>query len=265
MIRSSVTRPPVIRSFALYHKARLAVLSVAILTLSAHPAFGAQEVRPTALANAPAPMTVRDIDDRLHVITDPGIRANIVATISAAGERGLPMEPLVDKALEGIEKGAPAARIELAVRAMAGRLATASTALAPVANPKDLLAGADALGAGVPADILRRIRSFAAGRSTAVALGVTAQLTARGVPAAQAGAAVAALFRGGASPAQLVSLERMVKEDLTAGLHPSTAVDLRTRQLTSALPPTIPVPAASDVEFQGLGAPRTPTTPKRRP
>jgi hypothetical protein len=248
--------------------AAIAASAIAVVT----PALAhAQEARPAALPAPRASMTPAEVDERLQAISDPAARANIAATISAASDRGLPVEPLVTKALEGVEKGAAPTRIESAVQAMARRLATASQALAPVISMRELESGADALGAGVPAEVLRGIRAVSMGRSSAVALGVVAQLTARGVPATKAGGAVAALVKRGASSAHLQELQRLVQEDLAAGLPPSSALDLRVRALTSALPPTLPATAATadalTNENFGPPTPRpgSPTPPKKRP
>ena len=56
---------------------------------------------------------------------DPGVRAAVVAIIDSARASGLPVEPLVDKALEGMSKGAPGPRIIVAVRGLAGKLGIA--------------------------------------------------------------------------------------------------------------------------------------------
>ena len=64
-----------------------------------------------------------------------------------------------------------------------------------------------------------------------------------------------------------------MQEDLAVGVSPSAALDLRTRALTSALPPT-PPPAAATVDAlttENFGGPPTtprtgqPTVPKKRP
>jgi hypothetical protein len=247
--------------------------AVAAGLVVAAPAAGAQDARPVAVPAMPAPANAAVVEARLTGIADPAIRVAIAELVAEASRRGLPPEPLVTKALEGVEKGAPPSRIEGAVRAMALRLDAARTALAPHVSTAELLAGADALGAGVQKDVLEGLRRVAGGRSTAVALGVVAQLSARGVPSEQAGAAVASLVRRGAGHAQLLALQRAVQEDVSVGVSPSTALDLRTRALTSALPPNLPPQAATAEDapaapgLQSTPAPRsgTPNAPRRRP
>jgi len=181
-------------------------------------------------------------DARLAAIPDAEARAAVGAVIVEAEGRGLPREPLVTKALEGVEKGAPGPRIVAAVRAMSQRLDVARAAIAPGVTEADLRAAADALAAGVPKDAIRVVRAAAPDRSIAVALGVLAQLTARGVPPARAAAAVAALLQRGASHMQLLALQRAVQDDLAAGVAPGIALDLRFRAVVAALPPPAPPP-----------------------
>jgi hypothetical protein len=198
-----------------------------------------------------APRAAAAQDARLAAIADPDARAAVGAVIVEAEQRGLPREPLVTKALEGVEKGASGARIEAAVRAMAARLLLARAALAPSGSPAELQAGADALAAGVPADAIRSVRDAAPDRSIAVALGVLAQLVARGVPPERAAAAVSTLMQRGATHMQLLALQRAVQEDLAAGVPPSTALDLRARGLIAALPPPAPPPLRGTVAPTG--------------
>lgn len=209
-----------------------------------------------ALATAIATRPARGQDARLAAISNVEVRASIGAVIVEAERRGLPREPLVVKALEGVEKGAPADRIEAAVRAMAGRLLVAQDALSHVATPTELKAAADALGVGVSPTAIRKVRAASGSRSTAVALGVLAQLVARGVPVTRAAEAVSDLVRRGAGQPQLLALQRDVQADLAAGLPPTTALDLRARQVMIALPP--PVPAQATTAIPGDG--RVPTS-----
>jgi len=210
------------------------------LAAAALTALGALGVFGPLGALSPARAAAQDA--RLAAIPDAEARAAVGAVILEAEGRGLPREPLVTKALEGVEKGAPGPRIVAAVRAMSQRLLVARAAIAPGVTEVDLRAAADALAAGVPADAIQLVRAAAPDRSIAVALGVLAQLTARGVPPARAAAAVGALVQRGASHMQLLSLQRAVQDDLAAGVAPGTALDLRFRAVVAALPPPAPPP-----------------------
>lgn len=194
-----------------------------------------------------APRAARAQDARLAAIADADVRATIGAIIVDAERRGLPREPLVNKALEGVEKGAPAPRIEAAVRAMVARLTTARTLLSPVATAAELRAVVDALAAGVPPAAVRTVSGSAGGRPTPVSVGVLAQLVARGVPSGDAARVVSTLVARGAKESQFLALQRDVQTDLSAGLPPTTALELRSRAVIAALPPPIPAPAATAI------------------
>jgi hypothetical protein len=103
-----------------------------------------------------------------------------------------------------------------------------------------VVAAADALTAGVSPDAVRAVRVASPDRPVAVALGVLAQLTARGVPEERAADAVARLVRRGATHPQLLALQRAVQDDLAAGVPPPTALDLRLRAIIATLPPPAP-------------------------
>jgi hypothetical protein len=170
-------------------------------------------------------------DGRLAEGLDARALAEVRATVGAAARQGLPVEPLVARALAGVELGAPSVRVTGAVRALAARLAAAQAALAPVAGVAEVTAGADALAVGVPPAVLRDLRRLSPDRSTAVALGVLAQLVSRGVPPARAAAAVTSLVRRGARPGQLAALDAAVQADVAAGVPAALALDGRTREL----------------------------------
>ncbi|MGH2830167.1 MAG: hypothetical protein ACRDJM_06765, partial [Actinomycetota bacterium] len=91
---------------------------------------------------------------RLERRLDPETRAAVNAIIDSARVAGLPVEPLVDRALEGASKHAAPTRIVAAVRMLAAELATARAALGPSSSPAEVDAAASALRAGVrPADL----------------------------------------------------------------------------------------------------------------
>lgn len=192
-----------------------------------------------AVALVPA-LAARAQDARLVAITDGDARTAVGALISTAERQGIPRDPLVTKALEGVEKGASGARIEAAVRALTARLITARKALGVAVSSGELLAGADALAAGAQPDELAAIQQDARNRSTSTALGVLAQLAARGVPHKHAAAAVRGLVVRRATPAQFLALQSAVENDLAAGISPLKALDMRYTSLIAALPPPGP-------------------------
>ena len=201
-------------------------------------------------------------DERLGAKLDPGTRAAVLQTLETARASGLPTDPLIDKALEGATKRAPASRIEAAVEAMLQRLRQSREALAPAPGDRDIAAGADALAFGVPLDALRSMRAIRPRGSVAVPLAVLTQLVASGVPVPRATIMVSDLIRRGARDEQLIALSDDVRWDVAAGASPEAALDVRTRGLTAVLP-SAPGAAtnAGDILSATGNNPQTPRKP----
>ncbi|HEY0672193.1 MAG TPA: hypothetical protein VGD27_08010 [Longimicrobiales bacterium] len=162
-------------------------------------------------------------------------------TIASARARGLPTEPLVDKALEGVAKRVPPNAIIGAVRHRLDLLARADAALRPLnaRTPANVTTTADALQRGVSESVLQRVLAGRrAGEPVGVALHTVADLTDRGVPVDVAievlrswrerggrtedlreyPAAVERLIRQGVSPS---AAGRRLRDDVRAGRPPS--------------------------------------------
>jgi hypothetical protein len=106
-------------------------------------------------------------------------------TIANAKSKGLPTEPLIDKALEGVAKGVPPSVIVNAVRQRADFLARADAALRPFGPPaaSEVTACADVLQRGLSVDIVKRVRAGRRkGEPLGVALHTVADLVDRKVP-----------------------------------------------------------------------------------
>lgn len=187
------------------------------------------------LALAPARLAAQD--PRLDAKLDTATRAVVLRTIDTARELGLPVEPLVDKALEGATKRAAAPRIESAVAGLLQRLQVSRDALAPNAAPRDIVAGADALAYGATRQALVTMRAIRPNGPLAVPLAVLTQLVASGVPVARATRVVADLLKRGARDEQLIALQDDVRSYVAAGATPEAALDVRTRGLNAVLPP----------------------------
>lgn len=165
-------------------------------------------------------------DPRLEARLDAQTRARVAAIVDSARAAGLPVEPLVDKALEGASKRATGDRIVVAVRNLAAQLGTARQALGPAATGAELDAGASALHAGVrPAD-LARLRDARRRQELTIPLAVLSDLVARGVPADSATAFVLRLARS-ARDAQFVVFQRDVDRDIALGAPPLAAAAVR--------------------------------------
>ena len=159
-------------------------------------------------------------DARLERLA-PETRAPVVWLIDSARTAGLPTEPLTQRALEGATKHASGALIVTALRRLAADLGGAREALGGTASPAELSAGAAALRAGAPRDVLAELRRTRR-ESLTVPLAVLADLVASGVPADSAAAAVLALAARVRDP-ELVEFRRAVERDIALGASPGAA------------------------------------------
>lgn len=201
-----------------------------IRTLRHVLALVALAVAPALAVARPAEAQAGDPRAKLAARLDSGAVAAILPVIDAAAEQGLPVDPLVQKALEGASKRAPSDRIVAAVRRLSSQLASARLALGP-ASASELVAGASALQAGVRPEMLAAIRSERPAASLAVPLGVLAELIARGVPADTGAMAVTALLDAKVTDAQLVAFRQDIERDIGVGAPPTTALIARTTGL----------------------------------
>ena len=186
-------------------------------------------------------------DQRLDRLA-PQTRALVAPVMDSARAQGLPVEPLLERALEGTSKHASPQLIAQVVGRLAGDLAHAREALGPNATPEALAAGADALHAGASTALLRRISQSLDGQRMAVPLAVLADLTARGVPADTAATLTLARARS-TSDADLLALERDVERDIALGAAPLAATADRFNTNN---------PAASGYNTTGTGQPSPP-------
>jgi len=191
---------------------RLLGALAALLALGAGRA-GAQAPRPAA--------------ERLAGRLDAGTRAQVLTLVDSAGREGLPVEPLVDKALEGASKGAPGPRIVLALRTLAGELGAAREALGRTASDPEVAAAAGALHIGVSGEELAELQKARGRQPITVALGVLSDLVARGVPADSATAAVLTLTEASVDDDELVEFRRSVERDIALGAPPAAAASVR--------------------------------------
>jgi hypothetical protein len=174
---------------------------------------------------------------RVTTIRDEATRGVVIEQLGLARERGIPIEPLVAKALEGVAKQASSSTIRAAMAALQKRLRRANDLLGPAPTLDELSAGADALYVGVPDKTLKQMREAAPRRSIAVELGVLTELVARKVSPRKASKMVLDLMARGATGAQLTALNSAVQNDVAAGLTPEAALDRHGRGIMSLLPP----------------------------
>ena len=238
--------------------ARLGVTLAVAITLAVPARIAAQQVAFAATALSEL---------------DSATAAAVVREMGRAQSRGLPLQPLVAKVREGQIKRAAPDRIRIAVAALAARLESARAALGDGSNAAEIVAGADALSAGVDQATLRAVRTAGGSRDLAAPLGALAQLAASGVPVKRATAMVVELLRRNAGANEMLTFGVAVETDVAAGVPAEESAVFRLRameaqgiggeRLTVTAPngdPLTQVPTA----VQGGGG-GTPTRPKRRP
>ena len=181
-------------------------------------------LRTAALAAALAGLLAARVagqDPRLERL-DPDTRIAVAVLVDSARASGLPAEALIDRALEGVAKQAPAPRIIAAVTTLFANLRDARGALGASATAPELEAGASAIHLGVSPAALPRLRVLRARQPLTIALSVMADLTARGVPADSAAAAVLALASS-LRDDQFLAFRRSVERDIELGAPPAAA------------------------------------------
>jgi hypothetical protein len=150
------------------------------------------------------------------------------------------VQPLVAKVREGQVKRAAPERIRIAVFALATRLDSARSALGATSSDAEIVAGADAIAAGVSMPTLRSVRAAGGARDLSAPLGALAQLVASGVPARRATEMVLELLRRDAGPRELLAFGNAVETDVGAGVPAEESAVFRLRA----------------IESQGIGADR---------
>jgi hypothetical protein len=208
---------------------RLLVIAVSGLVLLRPVTLRAQEVAYAASA-------VSDLDSATRVA--------VLRELGRARARGLPVQPLVAKVREGQVKRAGPERIRVAVSALATRLDSARSALGPTSNAAEIVAGADAIAAGVGLPALRTVRAASGARDLSAPLGALAQLVASGVPARRATEMVLELLKRDAGPRELLAFGIAVESDVGAGVPAEESAVFRLRA----------------IESQGIGADRLTVT-----
>jgi len=188
-------------------------------------------------------------DPRLERL-DPDTRIAVAVLVDSARASGLPAEALIDRALEGVAKQAPAPRIIAAVTTLFANLRDARAALGASATAPELEAGASAIHLGVSPAALTRLRVLRARQPLTIALSVMADLTARGVPADSAAAAVLALA-GSLRDDQFLAFRRSVERDIELGTPAAAAASSSVRLGAGALTTDASTP----------GSPRPPRRP----
>ena len=163
---------------------------------------------------------------RAKAALPPTAAQTLEETVAAAHARGLPTEPLVDKALEGVAKNKPAAMILNAIRQKLELLTRADAALRAYGPPApaDVTATADVLQRGVSDDVVKRVRAGARqNEPIGIALHTVADLLDRDVPVDVALEVLSSWRERSGRPDELRDLPAEVERLVRRGASPSAA------------------------------------------
>lgn len=199
-----------------------------------------------------ASLPAQEVDPRLAARLDQRTRTAVVAIIDSARAERLPIEPLIEKALEGASKRAPSDRIVSAVRNFSVQLRQARHALGDASTPAEVVGGAQAIRAGISTQQLERLRRTRANVQIATALTVASDLVAREVPVDTAISIVSGLVRAAATDEQLLAVRADIETDILAGKPPVVAAAARGQALEQTL---------AEMPPNGAGSPGTLPSP----
>ena len=164
---------------------------------------------------------------RLAGRVSPDVAALVVELGTAASARGLPVDPLIQKAIEGGAKGVPSERVATAVRLVVLELDTADAALRQGGLVSDTLviaAGEFAITAGLRGnDITALARTGASAAALTVGLRVAGTLSAMGVPPAETIALISIKLRSGEPAGDLLLVPAQVQTEVARGVTPAQA------------------------------------------
>lgn len=175
---------------------------------------------------------------------DPRTVPELAPAFERAAQLGVPAGPLISTARKGYLWKVPVKDIRDGLQALAGRLAVAQAALAPVHGDDELAAGAEALRYNATPAMLKTLRAARRDRSIEVALGVLTELVAQGVKPQDAATKVATWLTAGATDGRIMAAAGAVAADVAAGLAPSRALAVRSQGVLSLLPAPVQGTAA---------------------
>jgi hypothetical protein len=185
---------------------------------------------------------------------DPDTRASVQQVIQSAEAKGLPVGPIVERALFAARFSKTRDVIESSAKSAAERLAISKEALAPSATPADMVEAEKALKEGVTKRALSQLRTELPGQPLVVPIAVLTQLVTNKVPVDRAADMVVQLVRAGAREAQLVAFGNEVNADITDGYDPLQALSVRSNKLSATLPIAPAAGQASNAGAQALNS-----------
>lgn len=206
--------------------------------------FSMLSVAAAAPAHAQEPRLVGRLTDEA--------RARVDAVLASARSGGLPAEPLVDRALEGVAKGARPELIVAAVTRLLEELRLARQAFGDGASGAELTAGASALRAGASRADLAQLRLLRPRQPLTIPAAVLADLVAAGV-AADTGIAAVLALASNAGDADYIAFRRNVERDISLGASPASSIGARLRAAGAMADESANLSSGST---KGPGAPR---------
>ena len=174
-------------------------------------------------------------DTRLQDRLSPRLRDAVSAIVDSARQAGLPTEPLIDKALEGVGKRASEGTIIGAVQRMAQDLGKARRALGPGFSNEEVTAAVIAIKAGVDVKQLEKLRAARSGQRIATAINVIGHLAILHVNPDTAANVIVSLVLASATDEQLLALQEDIRRDLDAGTPAASAMTVRGQELTALI------------------------------
>lgn len=181
--------------------------------------------------------------------------------VTEAGDEGIPVEPLIQKALEGGAKGVPSERIIAAVGASATQLRSARALLrgasvSQPAGPNEVTAVAAALSRGVTPQRVESLTIALPGEPTGPALHAVADLVGHGFAEDAAVDLIVASAREGLRGLRLLDVAAAVVLELQRGETRDLAL-ARVRDMLPEIPPP-PRPGPTTVSKARRLAPPAP-------
>jgi hypothetical protein len=174
-----------------------------------------------------APLAAQRGPDPLQGRVPPALAAQVEAIADSVSRAGLPGQPLLRKAVEGSAKGVPAARILVAVRAIAGQLDQSARALRSIgltADSETVEAGAFAINAGLrPDEVAQIAQASRPPHQPGGSLRSAGTLVAMGVPGPEVVTLVRQWIKRGHSPRDVTELPAKVQAAMGPGRSPSQA------------------------------------------
>ncbi len=180
------------------------------------------------------------VDPRLVANLTGQLRTSVAAVVDSAQHQGLPTEPLIDMALEAINKRTTTPRITdaaivTAVSGLMRDLRAARAALGPSSSAADIKAAAYALRSGIDVKQLERVRAARADQGIATALEVLTYISRLGVHPDSAANVIVQLVAVRASDDQLLSLKDDVERDVAGGTSAALAMSARGQGLAAQI------------------------------